>query len=255
MKNNIEHNLNTTRPSLSHEEQQLLWSTIEPHLTPRSIPSPYMHLVKDHVRLSAALFILTIVLIGGGASVQADEARPGDILFPLDRALERVALSLTPSAEKRSAVGNRQSEERITELREMIQDSQKQNSDFLKTHTTVGSGVGALINVMEQSNMSQTARERIYEKLFIEIDPLSVDVRIEESASKKSDRIKVSGDSEGVTKIEIHEQSKQTRIERKGGVVKVEYNEGEVRGEKTSKGDDEKGNEEKGKGDDKGRGN
>lgn len=70
----------------------------------------------------SALLIALVILVGAGTTVAAsDTARPGDLLFSIDRAVEDVRLSLA-SKEKKNELRFRFAEERIVELEEIIKE-------------------------------------------------------------------------------------------------------------------------------------
>jgi hypothetical protein len=236
MKQDIEQLLHTTKPTLLPKEVGALWNHIQTDITRTPARSPYMVWLRTHTQLAVALVVMVVVITSGATSALAEQARPGDRLFPLDRALERIKFSFARSEEKRTALGIADAEERITELRELIHDSKYMKGNVIatsSTHARVGNAVDALVRVLEESEMSETARERVYENLFNEIDPLRVEVRVDQRKGEGNGngRVTVDQDDDGETKIEITEPEKRTRIEKKDGHIRVEYeHEGEVRG-------------------------
>lgn len=232
MKNDINEFLNTHTPVLRNAERNAMWKHIDASMETLPTPSPYVEWFRLHTRVAVGVLMLALVVTGSATSVFAGEARPGDTLFGLDRALERIELALTRTPEARTNVGLAHAEERILELRELIHEHGAPTSTPATTQHHVGAAVDALVNVLEESQMNDTARERIYENLFEEIDPLSVDVHVDRRSEKSSTaRVTVGDETEGKTKIEITDTDKRTRIEKKNGHVHIEYNVGgEVRG-------------------------
>ncbi len=69
-------------------------------------------------------FVVALILIigGGGTALASDAARPGDFLFPLERSLEDIKVRLALSDESREQIIKDLTEERLQELREIIDE-------------------------------------------------------------------------------------------------------------------------------------
>jgi hypothetical protein len=231
MKKDIHHILNTTQPALSPKERGELWERIHESLSKNSIRSPFQAWFLLQTPLARIAVVIALIVGGGVTTVGAHESGPGDFLFPLDRALERIELKLTRSSEKRSEVAIAHAEERLSELKVLIAtsdtDDSNSNTATTSSYVHIDTAVNALMDVLETSNMSDTARERIYENFFDEIDPLSVDMKIDSKQNRDSERerVQIERDERGETKIEIREENKRTRIEKKDGHVRIEYDE------------------------------
>ena len=229
MKKNIEHILNTTRPELTPPERVHMWEVISSTLTPvpvNLIPSPFYRIVHAH-RSAFTLALMVVMLMGGSATVvTAEAARPGDALFPLDQAIESVRLRLARNDDDRGRLANTFAEERLGELRSIVGERAPSTSETTTTHDNarVGTAIDALMRVMDESEMSDTAREQLYTHLFTEIDELNIDVQVEDTGSdtkKNRERVKVQSDDSG-SKIEIRTEGVRMRIERKDGEVSIE---------------------------------
>lgn len=102
--NNLEH---IRIKELSSEERSRVWSSLETKLPETPVRSPFVQSTTDrpwvgfpmHKALSLAF---AFVLIVGTVGI-SDSARPGDTLFPIDRAVERVEATLNPSSRARHA--------------------------------------------------------------------------------------------------------------------------------------------------------
>lgn len=111
-------------PHLSPEARASLWQTIEPHIArPPAIPSPYIfNLFITHTKTMTALVLALILIIGsGGTALASDAARPGDLLFPLERKIENAQLRFA-SDDKRASLLQKLTEERLAELREIVDE-------------------------------------------------------------------------------------------------------------------------------------
>ncbi len=113
----------SARPELSSDEQNRIWSVIETNL-PRqqSIPSPYLFSSLIKHSMTPLIIALILVLGGGGTALASDASRPGDFLFPVDRAVENIRLSLAMSESRKENLTRTFTEERLKELREIIDE-------------------------------------------------------------------------------------------------------------------------------------
>ncbi len=130
-----EEKLHEARPVLSRARKDTLWARVrasmngtkqetQPSRRPtvsRSIPSPYGAFLHTRVGVMVTLLVVFVVSTSGVA-LASEPARPGDLLFPIDRAIEDVRLSLTRSKASRDAVLRDMSDERLLELRSIIEE-------------------------------------------------------------------------------------------------------------------------------------
>jgi len=113
--NDIEKKLNKiSYRDLTDTEQSMLWQNIRLR---KSEVSSRSLLEVFNLKFMPALIIAILVLLGGGGSVVAlaDSARPGDALFGIDLATERVELALAKK-EKKEVLIKKFAEERINEV-------------------------------------------------------------------------------------------------------------------------------------------
>lgn len=74
-----------------------------------------------------SLGIALVILLGlGGTVAVADDARPGDLLFPIDRAAEETRLSLTSNVEAKADLRARFAEERVAEFEEIVAEEMEE---------------------------------------------------------------------------------------------------------------------------------
>jgi len=69
---------------------------------------------------------LVVLLAAGGTVAVSDAARPGDVLFPIDRAAEEVRLSFTSNAEAKADLRARFAEERVAEFEEIVAEEMEE---------------------------------------------------------------------------------------------------------------------------------
>jgi hypothetical protein len=117
----IEHILKTKKPTLTVGERDVLWKQIQGRISDRkSVRSPYVTFFVDYKHVVVAG--LLVALITGSTARIAEASRPGDFLFPLDRAIEETQLFLTQNDESRAVLYERIGEERLAELRSILEE-------------------------------------------------------------------------------------------------------------------------------------
>ncbi|OGG87692.1 hypothetical protein A2592_00965 [Candidatus Kaiserbacteria bacterium RIFOXYD1_FULL_42_15] len=112
-------------PVLLPEVRASMWQKIESSLIkskPQPTPSPFLVGILTFRSMTAFILLLTLALGGGATALASDAARPGDLLFPLDRALEDVHLNLAFSTPAREALTKKLTAERLQELRDIINE-------------------------------------------------------------------------------------------------------------------------------------
>ncbi len=136
MKNqhDIEHILNNKIPSLDGAEKELLWKNIEMKITEKPILSPFAFAFKKIYMMPAAAFAI-ILILGVGTSAAAEQSRPGDILFPVERALEEVRLAIATNDMEKTTLQIKYAEERLSEMRSLLEG--KQTTPSIATSTIV----------------------------------------------------------------------------------------------------------------------
>jgi len=118
---------------LSKQESDQAWRFIRsqmPEAKPQfwSVLTSLPVLLKPRLALSTLMVVL-LVLGGSIASVKAaDNARPGDFLFPLDRAIEEIQIKLV-SKEKGLKLQLEFAKERVDEVKEIMIEAQVDSND------------------------------------------------------------------------------------------------------------------------------
>jgi hypothetical protein len=118
----IEQALTRATPTLTDAERGLLWERVQDALPHQSVPSPFLFgfVTRRSMPILALALVLTLGL--GTTAAASQDARPGDLLFPVDRALEQARLALTRNDEKRAELHIALAEERLEELRSLLAD-------------------------------------------------------------------------------------------------------------------------------------
>lgn len=125
MKNDIENRLKHLRArELSEQERNQVWQNIRAGI--RNLPLKSNHSLKIFNRKPMFNIALILLLLFGGsiATVSAaDNAKPGDILFPVDRAIEDLQLKLS-SDEKKTELKLKFARERVEEVEKIVADTE-----------------------------------------------------------------------------------------------------------------------------------
>lgn len=125
------------RPTLSfreHSKQRLLGKISPVPVGNMTILGALRHKLDSfHFRQSSwrykmtwimSILVIASILIGGGTALAADAAVPGEILYPLDRAIEMLQIRLNNSPQQRVALQLRFAEERVLEAQELASGEQ-----------------------------------------------------------------------------------------------------------------------------------
>ncbi len=132
----IEHMLASTTPTLKRDEAEFLWQRIEKKITHKAIPSPFFNMFTLS-RMSIAAFALVLILgVGGTTAAAAQQSRPGDVLFPIERALEEVRLALAVNDTTRASLQLKFAEERLAELRSLVEEAQNDTTPSVTTNAS-----------------------------------------------------------------------------------------------------------------------
>ncbi len=108
------------QPKLSTAEKQAVWQRISPRINEeRSVASPYAYFTNLNIWTKTAAAALILVVVTSGTVTVADAAKPGDLLFPLERATERVRLAIASEA-KASQLRSDLALERFAELEAIV---------------------------------------------------------------------------------------------------------------------------------------
>jgi len=97
-KERIETILEEASASLTREQKKELWGRIKAETVLKEpVLSPYLF-IRNHKKTMAPIIAALVLVLGfGGTAIAAENARPGDLLFPIDQAVEDVRLALATS--------------------------------------------------------------------------------------------------------------------------------------------------------------
>jgi hypothetical protein len=241
----LDHLLEQNQPKLSSAEQAELWQRIarEVH-TPTPVASPYVFASFLKTRSMVPLLIALMVMIGAGGTVAASEAaKPGDLLFPIERAAERTQLAFARgerAAELRSAFAL----ERLVELEAILAEEGTVLDDTNSAPTTsttgvrkvvlvdsageerVSTAVHVLLDLLDEVE-DDSARDAILASLITQIDTISV--RGRDNKDKTDGRFESHREDYRLRidnkRIEVREEGYRIRVDKDGEVrIKSEDN-------------------------------
>jgi hypothetical protein len=119
MKHNTATILHSIKPvALTPKEQDLAWEHVRTNMT-RSATSRKAPAYSNIFKKSLALTL--IFGITAGTAFAADNAKPGDTLFPIDRALENLQLSIAPVT-KQNELKMKFALERVSEVKDVLEE-------------------------------------------------------------------------------------------------------------------------------------
>ncbi|HRH24634.1 MAG TPA: DUF5667 domain-containing protein, partial [Candidatus Paceibacterota bacterium] len=116
----IEAVLSATQPQdLTSAERARIVAAVEAGIPATPMPSPYFPFAFTTPTMIPLALVLAFFFGVGGTAVASDAARPGDFLFPVDRAIEDLRLSLSHDKEDlRIAFAN----ERLNEFSSIVDE-------------------------------------------------------------------------------------------------------------------------------------
>ncbi len=218
MNDNLDILLEKNRPTLSQEERASMLCAIE-EMIAVPVPSPYASFFSSKI-MTALLIALMFTVGASGTVLASDNARPGDLLFPIERAREQTQLLLADDA-REAELRTQFTAERLVELREIINEERISSSDDTSTSTSVdsegevriGSAVQVLLDYLE-SVEDVDDRGKFLNELIVEIDAIKVAGRPgDDSSSFDDSRLRVEDD-----RIEVREDGYRIRIESDGEI-------------------------------------
>lgn len=176
------------------------------------------------------IFIALAVLLGvGGTVTVADNARPGDTLFEIDQAVEKLRLNIARK-ENKNELRIKFAEERVREIEDLAQDDDEvTSSPSAEEQINVKAGIEAALNLLARLEEQQGENSRLDDiigRLNAFITDLPSDVRIKISDNEL--KIKFENDDSG--EVEIKEKSKngksKIKIRTDEGRIKIEVENG-----------------------------
>lgn len=124
--------LESQHTPLSSDKKVALWKNIEADISTLPTPSPYVFTMVTKKTMTSIALALVLMFSLGGTAYASNDARPGDILFPVDQALEEIRLALVRNDDTRAQLQIAFAEERLNELRSILAE---RNNNQIATST------------------------------------------------------------------------------------------------------------------------
>jgi CO dehydrogenase nickel-insertion accessory protein CooC1 len=115
--------LESTQPSLSKKERLSVWRIVESTLpVMQPVVSPFLSQLNLPKIMTPLLIVLMLALGGSSTVLASNNARPGDFLFSIDRALEDIQLKLAKNEDKHDSLVEKFTAERMQELQSILDE-------------------------------------------------------------------------------------------------------------------------------------
>lgn len=117
----IEKKLDTIRlQKMTDAEKNSVWFSIVSKQESQSGQKKLLELFFSKKYMMATLLALVVILGGGGVVAASNSALPGDTLYGIDQAVEKVQIKLANSEEKKSELKVKFAEERLSEVETFV---------------------------------------------------------------------------------------------------------------------------------------
>jgi len=187
---------NIKTQKLDTDEKNALWNNIIVGKARQSENKPLViNMITIYMKKFITILVIAIVVLGGSAVASANNAGPGDFLFGLDKALERLEIKFA-TEDKVPELKIKIAKERLEEIKEVSEENETfEFSD------------------KEEDDISESLTD-IEETL----SSIEDDARIEEIRQALQDLLVLLGDD---GKIEIRRNGNKIKIESKDGEIKI----------------------------------
>ena len=182
------------------------------------------------------LFIALIIALGAsGTVVVSNSARPGDTLFGVDQAVEKLRINIARE-DKKNELRVRFAEERVEEARQLEEEGKKINgpteslSVEQKAEVTesVELALDLLTELDEDSEVQDSRLESLVAELSTYLDELPEDARVQVSDDRLRikfdqgpEKIEIKNQGDDKTKIEVRTEEGRIRVEVKDGQIEI----------------------------------
>jgi len=178
------------------------------------------------------LVLLTIIIIlGFGTTVAADNSVPGDLLFPLDRAIENLRISLA-SADSKVDLRIEFAEERVQEFGEIVEEEVDESEeepvsdeDSVRLDHGLQIAIETIENILSEllpeNEIAIAALEEVLNRLngnLVNL-PDKITLRIEERSGD---------DSKDRLRIEVEDDEVEIKSRRGGQRIEIKMKDGEL---------------------------
>ena len=223
----LEQMLDITTPCATAAESARMLSYIESTITPVIVtPSPYSIHYYFSFRPVSYFALMLVILLGATSTVAASgSAKPGDLLFPIDRATEEIRLALA-TPDQKELLQHTFIIERFAELREIVAEEKiatttSTSSDGITVRAAGESRVAHAIAILATQLLSETnatSRDQFARDLMTEVSGLRVEGRTNSPLRLDDSRVLIDE-----SRTEVRTVHEQVKIEKKDGRVIIHY--------------------------------
>jgi Domain of unknown function (DUF5667) len=172
--------------------------------------------------------LMLVLLLGAGGTVAASEsAKPGDILFPIDRAIEQVRLKLADD-DKKTDLEAAFIAERFAEVQAILDEERVGTSSATGTATTtavvtttgeerIAAAIAVLASELAIYKDASTQSDKLRD-LLDEIEVIAVLGRDDSRLRLDGTKVRIDDD-----RIELRAAGERIRIEEKNGELRIKY--------------------------------
>ncbi len=202
-RNTFNTNLEAVTPRQSDATRARQFDAIMSTVTAQPVVSPYAFYATRYRSSFAYLALILVFVLGTSSTVAASEAaRPGDLLFPVDRAKEEIRLRLADDS-KKAELTAAQLEERYAELISILDESEGTSTVTYDDEARIAAAV-TLVTKAAISLDTDEADDRLRDVLR------QLDTLVFADMDKDDARISVSDD-----RIEIRTDTERIRLEKR----------------------------------------
>ncbi len=202
-RNTFNTNIEAVTPRQSDATRARQFDAIMSTVTAQPVVSPYAFYATRYRASFAYLALILVFVLGTSSTVAASEAaRPGDLLFPVDRAKEEIRLRLADDS-KKAELTAAQLEERYAELISILDESAGTSTVTYDDEARIAAAV-TLVTKVAISLDTDEADDRLRDVLR------QLDTLVFADVDKDDARISVSDD-----RIEIRTDTERIRLEKR----------------------------------------
>lgn len=222
----LEQLLADTRPHTTAAESARMLTYIESKtVASKPVASPYFSYYVSFKPMSYIALALVLLLGATGTVAASGAAKPGDLLFPIDRATEEVRLALASGSHK-EVLQNQFIVERFTELKEIIDEETVSTGAGTSTNEVVVKPEGearvanavAVLATQLAHEIDSTKREQFLQDLLHEVSALRVAGQTDMPLRLDTTRVKIDDN-----RTEVKAGNERIKIEQKDGQVEIKY--------------------------------
>ncbi|MBY0538212.1 hypothetical protein K2P47_02325 [Patescibacteria group bacterium] len=142
--------LESQHAPLAQDKKEALWKNIEADIAALPVPSPYAFTMVTKKSMTSIALALVLMFSLGGTAYASNDARPGDILFPVDQAFEEIRLALVRNDDNRAQLQIAYAEERLSELRSILAE---RNNGQVATSTNSSNATSTVVTFEAEADV------------------------------------------------------------------------------------------------------